>query len=441
MVSAGRCEDAGLAPGERLAWPTNEVLFRDMMRPGENKGMQDEFREDVSPAPESNVAGEGKRSSPEPSTRDEALFGGWLRALLQMGLGESLLQAATTVLSVVAIALVIWLTQVFYAQARLVPGAPGARAAIPTTAVRIDAIPALANPALVGISRQARIHTNVPTRPRQDITTYTVQSGDSVFGIAEKFGLQPETILWSNAVLQDDPHLLQPDQELIILPVDGVYHEWLGGIPFGEWARYFKVEPADILEYPGNHIDTAAITDFENAVVPSGTWLIVPHGRREFVATWNAPFISRTDTVSARVMGPGWCDPVFGGAVGYGTYVWPTNKHYLSGYDYTPKANHWGIDLAGNEGEGVYAADAGVVVYSGWNNYGYGNMIMIDHGNGWQSLYAHLSATYRGCGASVGQGEGIGAIGSTGRSSGAHLHFELMTPSFKVNPWDYLPPP
>ena len=107
---------------------------------------------------------------------------------------------------------------------------------------------------------------------------------------------------------------------------------------------------------------------------------------------------------------------------------------------YSERTNHRGIDLAGNEGEGVYATDAGVVVYSGWNNYGYGNMIMIDHGNGWQSLYAHLSGIYRGCGVSVGQGEGIGAIGSTGRSSGAHLHFELMAGT-KVNPWDYLPPP
>ena len=270
---------------------------------------------------------------------------------------------------------------------------------------------------------------------------YIVQQGDSVFGIAEKFGLQPETILWSNVVLQDDPHLLQPGQELIILPQDGVYHEWLGGIPFGEWARYFKVEPEEIINLPGNHIDASAISDYENASIPTGAWLIIPGGQREFVSTWNAPFISRTDTVRAQVMGPGWCEPILGGAVGYGTYVWPANKHYLSGYDYTPKANHWGIDLAGSEGEGVYAADAGVVVYSGWNNYGYGNMIMIDHGNGWQTLYAHLSATYRGCGDSVGQGEGIGAIGSTGRSSAAHLHFELRTPTFKLNPWDYLPPP
>jgi len=80
-------------------------------------------------------------------------------------------------------------------------------------------------------------------------------------------------------------------------------------------------------------------------------------------------------------------------------------------------------------------------VYVGWNNYGYGNMVMIDHGSGFQSLYAHLSAFNVGCGQSVGQGEGIGAIGTTGRSSGPHLHFEIRATSSFVNPWDVLPPP
>jgi murein DD-endopeptidase MepM/ murein hydrolase activator NlpD len=344
---------------------------------------------------------------------------------------------------VLAIVIVVWLVQIFYRQAPNLTG-NGTQAAgpAPTAAVDVESLPALENPATVGILREAQLHTNVPSRPRQEIVMYTVEKGDSVFGIAEKFGLEAETILWGNyGVLQDDPHLLQPDQELVILPVNGVYWEWLGGIPFGQWAEYYGVTAEDILNYPGNNIDTSGITDYYNANVEIGKWLIIPGGHREFVQTWNAPFISRTDAATARVLGPGFCDPVTGGAIGYGAYVWPTNKHFISGYDYSPKSNHWGVDLAGSEGEGVYAVDAGVIVYSGWNNYGYGNMIMIDHGNGWQSLYAHLSQVYRGCGASVGQGEGIGAIGSTGRSSGAHLHFELMTPGFKVNPWDYLPAP
>jgi len=265
--------------------------------------------------------------------------------------------------------------------------------------------------------------------------------GDTVFGIAEKFGLEPQTVLWANYnLLLDDPHSLKPGQELNILPVDGVYWEWLGGIPFGQWAKFYGVTAAEVIEYPGNELDRNAVGDYENANIPTGTWLIIPGGKREFVS-WSAPLgVTRDNPASARVLGPGACDPVSGGAVGYGTYVYPTNKHYLSGFDFSEKTNHRGLDFAGNTGEAVYATDAGVIVYSGWNNYGYGNMIMIDHGNGFQSLYAHLSELYRGCGTSVGQGESIGAVGSTGRSSGSHLHFELMA-GVKVNPWDYLPPP
>ena len=272
--------------------------------------------------------------------------------------------------------------------------------------------------------------------------TYKVQKGDTLFGIAEKFGLQPQTILWGNyATLLDDPHSLQPDQVLNILPVDGTYYEWQKGDGLNGVAKYFGVKPEDIVNYPPNKLDPAAVGDLAAPNIAAGTFLIVPGGKRDFIS-WSAPLgITRENPSSAQVLGPGYCDPVTGGAVGFGTFVWPSNKHFLSGFDYSPKTNHWGIDIAGSEGEGVYAADAGVIVYAGWNNYGYGNMIMIDHGDGFQTLYAHLSAIYRFCGQSVGQGEGIGAFGSTGHSSGAHLHFEIRTATYFVNPWDYLPPP
>ena len=403
--------------------------------------MQTDFKEDV-PKPPAGEKAEPKEASTSPDNQ-RGLFSRLTNSLLQMGLGESLLRASTNLFSVLAIVIVVWLAQIFYRQApNLSENTAQAAGPIPTAAVDIASLPPFENPATVGILREAQLHTNVPSRPRQEIVMYTVEKGDSVFGIAEKFGLKPESVLWGNyGVLQDDPHLLQEGQELVILPVDGVYWEWLGGIPFGQWAEYYGVTAEDILNYPGNNIDTSGITDYYNANIEVGKWLIIPGGHREFVQTWNAPFISRTDAATARIFGPGFCEAVSGGAVGYGAYVWPSAKHYISGYNYSPNSNHWGIDLAGAEGEGVFAVDAGVIVYSGWNNYGYGNMIMIDHGNGWQSLYAHLSQLYRGCGQSVGQGEGIGAIGSTGRSSGSHLHFELMTPGFKVNPWDYLPPP
>jgi len=405
--------------------------------------MQNNFNEKTTDSIESDK-NKGQVDSSSAPSRQPGLIARWMNSLVQMGLGESLLRSGTNLFSIVAIMVVILLAQAYYRQT---PGPLSANSkqdsgAAPTAVVNISLIPALDIPIISGISRAAQLHTNVPSRPRQELSTYTVQDGDTVFGIAEKFGLEPQTILFGNYnILVDDPHSLKPGQELTILPVNGVYWEWLGGIPFGDWAKFYHVKPADIIEFPGNHIDPNTVGDFENANIKTGTWLIIPGGTREF-STWYAPVgVTRDNPSTAREMGQGACEAVSGGAVGYGTYVYPTNKHYLSGFDYSEKTNHRGIDLAGSEGEGVYATDAGVVVYSGWNDYGYGNMIMIDHGNGFQSLYAHLSALYRGCGQSVGQGEGIGAVGTTGRSSGPHLHFELMTSTWKVNPWDYLPPP
>jgi LysM repeat protein len=399
--------------------------------------MQNNFTEDA-PAPETK-AGQGTKETPA----QRGMFARGLNLLVELGLGESLLKAGTNVFSVIAIVAVIGLAQAFYRQAQGRPGAAD-QPPSPTRSAPVEAVnpaPGLDVSATDGISRSAQIHTNIPSRPRQEITVYTVLEGDTVFGVADKFGLQPQTILWGNyTVLLDDPHSLKPGQQLNILPVDGVYWEWLGGIPFGDWANFYGVTAADIIEFPGNNIDRETVGDYNTANIRPGTWLIIPGGKREFVS-WSAPLgVTRENPASARVLGAGACGPVSGGAVGYGRFIYPTNKRYLSGFDFSPSANHFGLDFAGNTGEAVYASDAGVVVYAGWNDYGYGNMIMVDHGNSFQTLYAHLSSIQVGCGQSVGQGDVIGAVGSTGRSSGAHLHFELMAGA-KLNPWNYLPPP
>lgn len=404
--------------------------------------MLNNFNEDAPNPANGSGKKEHETASDSPLKRNGFLTR-WMSFLVGMGLGEPLLRIGTNLLSIIAIGIVIALVQGFFRQMNspLIDTSDPASSPAVNEGLDSVSIPALNIPVVDGIARSAQIHTNIPSRPRDEITKYTVQDGDTVFGIAEKYGLEPQTVLWGNyEILLDDPHSLRPGQELNILPIDGVYWQWLGGLSFGAWAEFYGVTAADIIEYPANNLDAKAIGDYENANIPVETWLIIPNGQREFVS-WSAPLgITRENPASARVLGAGACDPVSGGAVGYGYYVYPTNKHYLSGFDYSTKTNHLGIDLAGNEGEAVYAADAGVIVYAGWNDYGYGNMVMVDHGNGFQSLYAHLSALNVGCGQSVGQGEVIGAVGSTGRSSGPHLHFELMA-GMKVNPWDYLPPP
>jgi hypothetical protein len=379
-----------------------------------------------------------------PSKKDNeapGFFSRLFNTLIGIGLGESMLRTGTTVLSILLLGIVIWLVRVFYAQAPATTETVNALETGPTAPVAsIEDVPPQAEMAFGGIPRLADVHTTIPSRPRQEVIKYTVLEGDSVFGIAEKFGLKPETVLWGNYyILLDDPHALQPDQELNILPVDGTYHEWQVGEGLNGISAYYGVTPEDIINYPSNNLDPAAIGDFANPNIAPGTWLVIPGGRREYIV-WSAPLgVTRENPASARVLGPGACDPVSGGAVGFGAFIWPANNHYLSGFDYRPDANHWGIDIAGNDGEGVYATDAGVVVYAGWNNYGYGNMIMVDHGNNFQSLYAHLSGISVVCGQSVGQGDGIGAIGNTGRSTGSHLHFEIRAISSWVNPWDVLP--
>jgi murein DD-endopeptidase MepM/ murein hydrolase activator NlpD len=403
--------------------------------------MDPEFREDAPQPRQGEEPPDDEPRKSKPPRRN--LLATWTNFLVSLGLGESMLRVGTTVLSLMLVGAVIWMQQSFNQEALFDLRIRPALAAGPTPTAFVDPnlLPPPVQAGIPGVIRKAKPQTDIPSRPRQEIVKYTVQTGDTVFGIAEKFGLSPETILWGNYnILADDPHLLSQGQELNILPVNGILHEWMGGTSFDQWANFFGVTPADIIEYPGNHINLDTVGDYTNPNIPTGTSLIIPGGKRD-LQTWFAPLDATRDSPTfASVMGQGACGIINGGAVGYGTFVWPANKHYLSGYDFHPPI-HWGIDIAGNLGEPVFAADAGVIVYAGWNQYGFGNMIMIDHGTGFQTLYGHLSDIAVGCGQSVGQGQEIGAFGSTGRSSGPHLHFEIRTTTYFVNPWDYLPPP
>ena len=304
--------------------------------------------------------------------------------------------------------------------------------------IGLDDLPPYAEGAIIkrGISRTVDVHTVFPTRPRLEVINYVVQQGDNLFGIAEKFGIEPETVLWGNFdVLQDDPHRLRPGQELNIPPVDGTLHTWHAGDGLNGVADFFGVAAQDIIDWPGNNLDPGM--DTSNPLIESGTLLMIPGGHREIV-TWSAPRIYRSNPAAARILGPGACGSVYDGPIGIGVFIWPAPLHYISGYDYS--SIHPAIDIAGSTGHSIFASDSGVVVYSGWNDWGYGLVIVLDHGNGWQTLYAHLSQINMVCGQAVFQGNVIGLMGSTGSSSGSHLHFEMMHDQYgKVNPWNFLP--
>jgi len=377
----------------------------------------------------------------ETSEQQPNLVTRWMERLAHLGLGELTLRIGTNLLVVMLVVAAIWLLQ----RANLggTTNVPVASNLTPGPTQPVSQMPVEIAYALDGIPRQADLHTTIPSRPRMDVISYTVQTGDSIFVIADKFGLKPTTILFGNYdTLKDSPNLIQPDQVLNILPIDGTYYEWQGVEDLTQVATTLGSDVEAIINLPGNHLDPDTIGDPSNPNIAGGTWLIIPGGRREF-SSWTAPAQLVRLNPSTRVWGPGVCSGISYVQVGYGTFIYPTTQHWLSGTPFRPDLRHFAVDFAGAQGNGVFATDAGTIVYAGWNDWGYGNLVIIDHGNNWQSLYAHLSGINVSCGQNIGQGDLLGMIGMTGgTSTGPHLHFELMNTTYGyVNPLDYLPAP
>ncbi|GIK42972.1 MAG: hypothetical protein BroJett011_68050 [Chloroflexota bacterium] len=258
-------------------------------------------------------------------------------------------------------------------------------------------------------------HTIIPERAREQISTYEVQSGDTIYGIAGKFGLDPETIMWSNPDLEKAPDLLSIGQQLTILPTNGVYHQVGQGDTLQGIADTFKVDPSVILNYSLNELDP------DNPVITPGQWLVVPGGSK--------PFIPRT--VVAYYTG----EIPEGANEGTGTFAWPASGTIYQGFF----PWHPAVDIAAYIGAPVLAGDSGYVIVAGWSDVGYGYHIVIDHGNGYQTLYAHLNSIYVNVGDNVAQGQQIGEMGNTGNATGPHLHFEIRQNTVVRNPIGILP--
>lgn len=277
------------------------------------------------------------------------------------------------------------------------------------------------------IFRKLQVKTNFPERPRYDPELYRVVRGDSMYRIAENFKIKSETILYVNDQLEDNPHSLRPGMELTIPPLDGLYYTWKEGDTFETVAKEFFAEPSDIINFTGNDID---LTDPQ---VKPGETVFIPDGSRELV-NWAAQLPTNARGVNTGTGGANATNSCGGGPVSSGL-GWPADDHTLSGNAYGP--GHLGIDISAPEGANVYAAGTGVVTMAagGWN-YGYGNVVQIDHGNGYVTVYAHLSSINVGQCTPVGQGSVIGAAGNTGNSFGAHLHFEVRIGGSNINPYD-----
>jgi len=263
------------------------------------------------------------------------------------------------------------------------------------------------------ITRLAQPGTIIPERPRLDIITYTIQAGDTVQAIADLFHLDPTTIMWANPAIEDAPDLLRIGQEVVILPIDGVYHEVAGDDTLASIAEEYKVEPDAIATCEYNYLESL------EQPIDEGAYLIVPGGEKPYI-----PKVVTTYTGSVPE-----------GARGTGRFQWPVLGRITQGYWY----GHRAIDIGAPTGSATLAADGGFVSFAGWTDVGYGYLIVIDHANGFATYYAHLSNMYVFAGQAVERGQVIGAVGSTGWSTGPHLHLEVRYYGTQQNPRAYLP--
>ena len=290
-------------------------------------------------------------------------------------------------------------------------------------------IPPLSEPPLLqGIQRLANLHTHFPDRPSQKISTYTVQSGDSAWSIAQKYDLQPETILWGNEWISAEAGLLQVGTELNILPLDGALHTVRAGDTWERIELLHGIPKKEIVAHPGNDFDLIPPFDLS-----PGQMLIIPAGRSPLV--WVEPGPQLVAGLGRK--SPGYYDgPLV--YIGTGYYVWPIAPPIRITQNYW--GSHPAIDMGTYYRQPIFASDSGTVIFSGWSNSGYGNLVIIDHGNGYWTYYAHNEANLVSVGQGVLQGQQVAESGSTGRSTGNHIDFRIRVDggSF-LNPLNFLP--
>lgn len=255
------------------------------------------------------------------------------------------------------------------------------------------------------------LDTQISSKVRDSILSYTVQDGDTVSSIAQKFGVSADTIRWQNNLSGDR---IKVGETIDILPVTGVAHKVQKGDTVYSIAKKYDAEAQAIVDFPFNTF--ANDETFELAI---GQTVIVPDGVMPAPAA--APRIRQVT-------------PNAGSVVASGQFVWPTQgviTQYFSWY-------HPGIDIANDALPLDVAADSGTVEFAGWDSSGYGNMILIDHGNGYKTRYGHLSQIMVIAGQTVKRGDVIGKMGSTGHSTGPHTHFEIYQNGVRVNPLLFL---
>lgn len=273
--------------------------------------------------------------------------------------------------------------------------------------------------------------TNKTKQDRQEVINYVVQSGDTISTIAQEFEIGVNTILWANDL--NAYSVIRPGDSLKILPVSGVIHSIAKGENLKTISSMYGVNQLDIEKFN-------KLKDGNRLVV--GQKLIIPGGTKNSYANNKNKSYSGLallkDLIKPKksdvsdVIGK---DAPKDAAPGPSNKMkWPTSGYRITQYF---SWRHFAVDIADHIGTPLYAADSGVVETAGWGR-GYGNQIVVNHGGGKKTRYAHLSKFYVSVGDTVKKGQTIGAMGSTGWSTGSHIHFEVIINGVKYNPLNYI---
>lgn len=266
---------------------------------------------------------------------------------------------------------------------------------------------------LLAAANKAGANTLVSNLPKGETTEYRVQQGDTVSSISQKFGVNMDTIIWENNLKSVDA--IKVNQILKILPVSGVKHTVKRGETIYSIAKDFQVDAQNIIDYPFN-----TFANDETFALAAGQELIIPDGIKP------KEVVIDTTRYATRTVAP------IPGVVGEGNFMWPTSGYISQKYYWY----HQAVDIANKSNPDIVASQGGTVTTAGWNAGGYGNYVVVDHGNGYRTLYAHMlnNSMVVKAGQRVTQGQKLGLMGSTGRSTGTHLHFEVIGPGGKLNP-------
>jgi len=260
-------------------------------------------------------------------------------------------------------------------------------------------------------------NTLISDLPKGEITEYRVVDGDTVSSIAQKFGISIDTIMWENNLKSVDS--IKPKQILRILPVTGVKHIVKRGETVYSISKTYQVDTQNIIDYPFN-----TFSNDETFSLSAGQEILIPDGVKP------KETIIDTKRYATKTVAP------IPGVVGEGSFMWPTSGYISQKFSWYHQAN----DIANKSNPPIVAAQGGTVVTAGWNAGGYGNYVVVDHGNGYRTLYAHMlnNSVAVSAGQRVSKGQKLGNMGSTGRSTGTHLHFEVKGPKGNIDPLSVL---